>query len=77
MEFMPPERLCRDFFSGGTQVKDIPRNGLGNLAVEGLDRGHGEAVSTGDKIERRLAAVAWVGNPSLKTPRQALSKIPV
>ena len=63
MEFQSQMRLCRDIFSDGTQVKYIPSESFGNLAVEGLDQVAGGAISPVEKIERRLAAVAWVGIP--------------
>ncbi len=67
MEFMPPERLCGDLFSVGTQVKYYPENKYWYPCGRRLDPSNGGAISKMAKIECRLAAEAWVGNPSLKT----------
>ncbi len=63
MEFLPPERLCSDFFSEGTQVKDILKESFANLCGRKPENWWGGAMPPKTKIGDRLAAEAWVGIP--------------
>ncbi len=63
MELLAPERLCSDFFSEGTQVKDIPKKSFGNLCGRKPVNWSGGAMLPMIKIGKGLAAVAWVGFP--------------